>query len=106
MKDVDGLKGLHGLRTMQSTKKRSIPRILSSAYVDLYMLQKEKERILKENEGLSMRKEIIRKRLKELDVEMNRLQEVKDRGEVVTSECGYTHENGIKKEWKRISLNY
>ena len=44
MRDVDNLRGLHSVRTMQSSKKRSIPRIQSSAYLDLFMLQKEKAR--------------------------------------------------------------
>ncbi len=105
MKDVNGLKGLHRVRTMQSTKKRSIPRIQSSAYVELYMLQKEKERILKEDERLSMRKETIKNRLKDIDEEMNKLQEAEDRGKTAifssSSEC-----NGNKKEWKRMSLSY
>ncbi len=57
MRDVDSLPGLHAVRTMQSSKKRSIPRIQSSSYLDLYMLQKEKDRLIKENERLLMKME-------------------------------------------------
>ena len=50
MRDVNSLPGLHKLRTMFSAKKRSIPRVQSSTYLDLYMLDKEKERSLKEGD--------------------------------------------------------
>ena len=75
MRDVNSLSGLHKLRTMVSAKKRSIPRVQSSTYLDLYMMNKEKERLLKESERAGMRDTGIKKRLEEIDLEMNRLQE-------------------------------
>lgn len=74
MGDVNSLKGLHRLRTMHSAKKRSIPRIQISAYLDLYMLNKEKERLLKESKRLGMKDTGIKKRLEEIDLEMNNLE--------------------------------
>ena len=111
MRDVNSLKGLHVLRTMHSTKRRSIPRIQSSTFLDLYMLKKEKERLLKEDERLCMRKDAIKKRLEEIDLEMNKLQEVpqggiKDSGNISFSERAFTQKNGDKKEWKKMPLSY
>ena len=126
MRDVNSLPGLHKLRTMFSAKKRSIPRVQSSAYLDLYMLNKEKERLLKESERVGMRDTGIKKRLEEIDLEVNRLQGVEtpvkssvspssSRSEPFdfaqgklrrTTERDYTQRNGVKKEWKKMSLNY
>ena len=112
MRDVNTLGGLHGIRTMFSAKKRSIPRVQSSAYLDLYMMNKEKERLLKESERVGMRGTVIEKRLKEIDLETNKLQGVdpdlsgKSSGTPSSSERDYTQRNGVKKEWKKMTLNY
>jgi len=111
MKDVNGLKGLHGLRTMFSSKKRSIPRIQSSAYLDLYMLNKEKERLLKETDRLGLRNTDVKKRLEEIDLETSKLQETEaivktSSGKTSSSRRTFTQKGGVKKEWKKFSLNY
>jgi hypothetical protein len=111
MRDVNSLPGLHKIRTMFSAKKRSIPRVQSSTYLDLYMMNKEKERLLKESERVGMRDTGIKKRLEEIDLEMNRLQgvetPVKSSANLTSSsERIYTQRNGVKKEWKKMSLNY
>jgi len=112
MRDVNSLPGLHKLKTMVSAKKRSIPRVQGSAYLDLYMMSKEKERLLKESERLGMRDTAIKKRLEEIDLETNRLQGVdpdlsgKSSGSPNSSERACTQENGVKKEWKKMALNY
>jgi hypothetical protein len=110
MRDVNTLKGLHGLRTMLSTKKRSIPRVQSSTYLDLYMLGKEKERLLKESERLGLRDTVIEKRLKEIDSEANKLQKTESITESSADpqyvESISTQRNGAKKEWKKMPLLY
>lgn len=110
MRDVNSLKGLHVMRTMHSAKKRSIPRIQSSAYLDLYMMNKEKERLLKEGERLGSRNTVIKKRLGEINHQMSRLQEAENSGKANISSRSpgraSTHKDGIKKEWKKMALNY
>ena len=111
MRDVNSLPGLHKLRTMVSAKKRSIPRVQSSTYLDLYMMNKEKERLLKESERAGMRDAGIKKRLEEIDLEMNRLQgvetPVKSSANLTSSsKRADTQKNGVKREWKKFSLNY
>ncbi|MEK6538425.1 MAG: hypothetical protein AABY41_06425 [Nitrospirota bacterium] len=110
MRDVNTLKGLNVLKTMHGAKRRSIPKIQSSTYLDLYMLNKEKDRLLKEDKRLCMRKDVIKRRLEEINLEINKLQEaeaaVNAGGNAGFSEGAVTQKNGVKKEWKRLSLNY
>jgi len=110
MKDVNSLKGIHGAGTMQSRKKRSIPRVQSSTYLDLYMLDKEKERLLKEDKKLSMRKGDILRRLEEIEHEMSRMQKGKAAPQATTDatfpQCTSTQVNGSKKEFKTMALSY
>lgn len=110
VRSVSDISGLRNIRSMHSTGKRSIPKNQSSAYLDLYMLNKEKERLLKEDERLSMRKDTIKKRLEEMELEMNKLQEArasaKATGNVSSSGGTLTQKDGIKKDWKKMPLNY
>jgi len=74
------------------------------------MLNKEKERLLKEDKRLCIRKDIIKKRLEEINMERNKLQAaeatVKTGTNSNSSEQAYTQGNGVKKEWKTIPLKY
>ena len=111
MRDVNTISGIHVLRTMHSTKKRSIPRIQGSTYIDLYMLDKEKERLLKEGERLALRSTVIKKRLEEINLEINKLQEAEtvvkaSSGKISSLGHSFTERNVIKKEWKKMPLNY
>ena len=110
MKDVNSLKGIHGARTMQSRKKRSIPRVQSSTYLDLYMLNKEKERLMKEDRKLSMRKDDIKRRLEEIEQETNKLQQSeatsKAGKDTTSSGRAFAQTNGAKKEFKTMALTY
>lgn len=111
MKDVNTISGIHTARTMISTKKHSIPRIQSSTYLDLYMLDKEKERLLKEAERLDLRNTVIKKRLEEISLEIYKLHDV-----VTVSNGGgrkinpsgraFNQKKEVKKEWKKVPLNY
>jgi len=107
MKRTGSLKGLQGVRTLHSAKKRSIPRIQSSTYLDLYMMDKEKERLLQENEKLGMRTNTINKRLRDINREMNELKET-DSAKTSANSNSSKHvvSKAEKKEWKKMSLNY
>jgi len=110
VRSVDDTIGLHNIRSIQSTGQRSIPKNQSSAYLDLYMINMEKQRLLKEDERLSKRKDIIRKRLEEIKLQMDRLREVKAMvgatRNVGSSEGTFTQKDGVKKDWKKMPLNY
>ena len=102
MKNINLIKGAHLLKTMQSAKKRSIPKAQASTYLDLYVLSEEKERLLNEDERLCMRKEAIRKRLEEINLQINKLGET----ESTMKESGDTVLTYTQKTWKKIILGY
>jgi len=110
MRDVNNLPGLHALRSMFSTKKRSMPKVQSSPYLDLFMLGKEKERLMKEDGKLSMRAALIKKRLEEIEQETSKLQEteaiVKPNANKSSSGRTFAQTNGAKKEFKTMALTY
>jgi len=102
MKNINLIKGAHLLKTMQSAKKRSMPKAQVSTYLDLYVLSEEKERLLNEDERLCMRKEAIRKRLEEINLQINKLGET----ESTMKESGDITLPTVKKEWNKIILGY
>jgi len=104
---VSDISGLRNARSMHSTGKRSIPRVASSAYLDLYMLQKEKERLEKEDAILEKRKAAIQKRLDDINKETEILNasEEKEKGRQADRE-EVTEEESQEKRWKKISLSY
>jgi hypothetical protein len=97
------LSGLREIRTMHSSKKRSIPRVQSSAHLDLYMLRKEKDRLEKEVCILDKRRKGIQKRLDEISAEMERLEKTEARRTEANLEKS-TKPSG--KDWKTMALNY
>ncbi len=107
MRDVNSLIGVHSLRIRNKTKKRSVPGINTSIYLDMYMLDKEKEKLLKEDEKLCMRKAYIKKRIGEIDMEMNKLQrtDAADKSDPAFM-AGVEDFSEIKKGWKKMYLGY
>ena len=89
---------------MHSTGKRSIPRLESSAYLDLYMLKKEKDRLEKEIYILEKRKKSMQKRLDEIDAEMSNLQEAEAARRQTTSVKEFKKPS--EKSWKTMALKY
>jgi len=108
MKDVNSLKGIHGVGTMQSKKKRSISRVQSSTHLDLYMLDKERERLLKEDAKLSMRRDDIRKRLEDIEREMNTMRggDIAVRTGIDAMRSTIAQKSEGEKEFKTMALSY
>jgi len=105
MKDVNSVKGVHNTSTMSSARKRSIPQTQSSSYLELYMLEKEKERLLLERNKMSVKMGIINNRLEEIEMETQRLAKIKglDRDFLEKELLKAKEENVV---WKSVSLNY
>ena len=103
MRGVSVISGLRSIRSMHSAGKRSIPRVQSSAYLDLYMLRKEKDRLEKEIYILDKRKKEGQKKLDDVNKQMDKLQ--KAEGETKESVS-----QGVKKpsgkDWKTMTLKY
>ncbi len=100
---VSDISGLRNVRSMRSTGKRSIPRVQSSAYLDLYMLRKEKDRLEKEVYILDKRKNGIQKRLDEINTEMEKLEKAEAIRRETTPEA---LKKPSRKGWKTMHLKY
>jgi len=103
MKGVSEIGGLRSIKSMHSSSKRSIPRVQSSAYLDLYMLRKEKDRLEKEIYILDKRKIETQKKLNDVNKQMDKLLKAEpERKEGVSQEVKKPKES----EWKTMTLKY
>lgn len=103
-KGVSELGGLREIRTMGSSKKKSIPRVQSSPYLDLYMLRKEKDRLEKEAYVLDKRKKSVQKRINDIDAEMVKLEELEEARKSERKGC--VHKKPPVREWNTMSMKY
>ena len=67
---VTDINSIRNLRSMHSTGKRAIPKRDSCTYLDLYMLHKERDRLEQELRQIEKRKDVIQKRINEINLEM------------------------------------
>jgi len=105
MKSVSEIGGLRSIKSMHSSNKRSIPRMQSSAYLDLYMLRKEKDRLEKEIYILDKRKNETQKILDDVNKEMEKLQKAEPaKKERAANEFEKPADAG--KDWKTMPLKY
>lgn len=103
MRGLSDIAGLRGIKTMLTGKKRSIPRMKSSVYLDLYMLKKEKDRLEKEMCVSGRKDKETRKKLDEISKAMVKLQkEGTKRNENIGGEPVKTS----GKDWKKMDFNY
>lgn len=110
---VRDLNSLRNIRTMSSSKKRTIPHVhgQNSAYLDLYTLSKEKNRLKKEFEIIEKRKTWIQKRIDDINTEMNKLDVIENSalcsGELLkTGRVGANSGSILEKSWKVMPLKY
>jgi predicted nucleic acid-binding Zn-ribbon protein len=75
MKDVTRAKGLSDLRTAITTRVRAKPPQKETAYLELYLLSREKQRLEKELVDLEQRQGRIRERLSEIRQAMATLEQ-------------------------------
>lgn len=107
IRGVTDVSGLRDIRSLQTSGRRSIPRVQSSAYLDLYMLQMAKDRLEKEAALLIKRGQAIEKRLSEIQKQMDSL-ERSPKVEPTSNRREHSQEpNGpTKRKWKKLALNY
>jgi len=75
IKSVSELKGVQDIATAVSKKIRSVPRREGHSYLDLYLLQKERERLAKEIASLKKRRLQLGIKVSNIDEEMAEKQE-------------------------------
>ena len=103
MKGVSEISGLRSIKSMRSSSKRSIPRVQRSAYLDLYMLRKKKDRLEKEIYILDKRKIETQKKLNDVNKQMDKLLKAEpERKEGVSQEV----KKPSGKDWKTMTLKY
>ena len=103
MSGVSEISGLRSIKSMHSSSKRSIPRVQSSTYLDLYVLRKEKDRIEKEIYILDKKKGESQKKLDDVNKQMDKLLKAgPERKEEVSQEF----KKPTEKEWKKMTLKY
>jgi hypothetical protein len=107
MKGVIDVKSLRDIRSLRSTGKRSIPRVQSSAYLDLYILEKEKERLEKEATLLERRSRAILKRLGDIQRQAESLGKSASLTDNHRGEEKREGKRGsLGRKWRTLSLNY
>jgi hypothetical protein len=102
MNGVDTLRGVHGIRTMGSSKKRSISRVQSSTYLDLYMMEMEETRLVKECKRQEIRHSQIKQRLQEIAEYRAIAQQDAAKKTAVPVAAG----EAPPKTWKKVSMSY
>ena len=107
MKNLQNISSLHDLRTYTgAVKKSGKPALPTTAILDLYMRRSERNRLTGELERLRRRRQQLRRRLKDVEKEMNKLlvratQTAQDlRGEVVKGK------KSVPQGKKRLILSY
>ena len=101
MKGIQQVTGIKEVKSMHSVGARSIPKAQRSAYLDLYMHRREKDRLEKEMFVLDKRRntakrllDSINKRIEKLQTEAHEEQKIK------------TYRNIPTKPLKTLSIQY
>ena len=103
VRGVTELKGLSEMRTLQGSKKRSMPRAQNATYLGIFILGKEKDRLEKAMIIIDKRKTSMQRRLDEIAVEMKKLEEAEIREKRATPGAPKSHH---KKGWKTMAMTY
>lgn len=74
VKSTSELRGMRDVRTMSGSRKRFIPHSRASAYLRLYTLQMEKDRLSPESQSIERRQLLLKRRLEEIRGEIERLE--------------------------------
>lgn len=106
MRGVTDVSGLRDIRGMHSTR-RAVSRHRNSAFLDLYMLQKEKERLEKEAALLAKRNQGIGKRLADIRRQMESLEHLPQSDRPNNGVEKAAKPSGpAKRKWKTFALKY
>jgi len=101
-------KGAGDIKGATGSKIHSAPRTGDTAYLDLFILKKKKDRLEREEKILKKRKERIRKELIGIKEETKLAEKIAEKGKEKESKKK-SLETRIKspsKEWHKMTLNY
>ncbi|MBI4302635.1 MAG: hypothetical protein HY664_08510 [Chloroflexi bacterium] len=115
MKDVTEIKSLSDIRTAASHHIASKPPLKGSTHLDLYLLDKEKQRLEKERSRLEQRQRRIQERLTEIHQAMDKLDEAaqqeKSARRSVPAKSPIGQEEASRKRhqgcrWRKVAISY
>lgn len=107
MKNINKIKGIEKIKRQNMPKQHSIPLSQRNAQTELYLLNNEKARSLKELESLQKREEFLKTRLSIINDEVKTLllmmaKEIQKQA-IDTDYNLYTQDT---KQWKTKAMNY
>lgn len=104
MPNVNPVKGVHDIRSLRVAKKSCIPGKQQTSFLELYMLDKEKDRLRNEEKRIILRLETLNNRLKEIQEFFNeKLGQVQNPDPLENSQKTSNEE---KTNFKTISIDY
>jgi len=111
MRDITNARGLRDLRTASTVHIHCKPHPKGTAHLDLFLLNKEKERLERKQMMLEHQQRCIRERVADIDKAMQKL---KRRNEPeCTTDDGDNGDNPhandkkpVEGNWKKMSLRY
>ncbi|MBI2958592.1 MAG: hypothetical protein HYY32_07100 [Chloroflexi bacterium] len=111
MKSVTQMKSLGDMRTTISTHARSTPHEKGSTYLEVYLLDKEKQRLETEMAMLEKREKRIQTRLNDIKEAMGGLlAKMNEEGAAPDGVEGGTISGGARSSrpanWKKMSIRY
>lgn len=114
MKNVTEIKSLGDMRTATSHHITAKPPLKGTTYLDLYLLDKEKQRLEKELFQLAQRQRRINERLTEIAKSMDKLAEAAQEEQKIerpsattaTGKQAATIQQDKGRQWKTMALQY
>ncbi|MDP3443928.1 MAG: hypothetical protein Q8T08_13815 [Ignavibacteria bacterium] len=104
MPNVNPVKGVHDIRSLRVAKKSCIPGKQQTNFLELYMLDKEKERLSNEEKRIILRLETLNNRLNEIQQFFHeKLGQVQNHEPLENSQKASNKE---KTDFKTMSIDY
>jgi len=101
MKGIMQTQGIGNIKSIRSIGARSIPKVQRSSYLDLYMLEREKDRLEKEIHMLNKRRSTAKRQLDSINKRIENL-----RKETHEKEKIKTYRSVPTKPLRTMAINY
>ena len=101
MKGIMQTQGIENIKSVRSIGARSIPKVQRSSHLELYVLEREKDRLEKEVFALNKRTSIAKRQLDSVYRRLKKLQE-----EIYEEQEIKTHRSVTTKPLKTMAINY
>ncbi len=95
-------RGLERIKTLGSTKQRSIPLKQRSLYIELFLLSTERDRFIQEQNRISKSMYSVQERLNGIDTQLRNLKKTLDAKEGKINKI----QDERKKQWNTVKLSY